>query len=70
MMRIDDLDDPLPDAMDLPVEDMLELIAQFWPDDAENTLFWIILDAYKKGLQAGLRAANRGPWSDQELIRS
>ena len=70
-IEIDDpLPDPLPDALDLPLEDMETLISEFWPDDAANTLFWIILESYKKGLQAGLKAANKGPWSDQELIRS
>ena len=57
MMRIDDA---LPDALDLPVSDMLELLSGFWPDDPINSLFWVILDAYKRGVTAGLGWSESG----------
>jgi hypothetical protein len=55
------IDDALPDDLDLPLSDLLQLISEFWPDDPLNSLFWVILDAYKAGLRVGLREANSGP---------
>ena len=67
MMWID-LPDPLPDALDLPLSDLLQLISEFWPDDPANSLFWVILDAYKKGLKKGLTAGLRAQIEGSEAI--